>query len=61
MATQLSIVVDDGGGTKSTVTLPIPAGGDPLVLAQSISRVGFWDSGQANYFPPSAIRKISPA
>jgi hypothetical protein len=60
-ATTLQITVSNGDGSVSVITLPIPANGNPLVLAQSISRIGFWDSAQANYYPPASIRKISPA
>jgi hypothetical protein len=65
MFTQLSIVVDDGGGTKSTIVIPLSTtSGDPniaLTQAQAVARVGFWDSNQQNYYPAAAIRKITPA
>jgi hypothetical protein len=67
MATNFQIVVDNGGGTTSTVTIPIPTSGtnpgstgDVQSLAQDIARNGVWDTSRANFYPPVAIRKVSP-
>jgi hypothetical protein len=59
--TQVAIIVSNGDNTVSTVTINIPPGVDVNGFVMTLGRVGFWDSNQQNYFPASAIRKISPA
>jgi hypothetical protein len=75
LPTNFSIVVDSGGGTTATVVIPIPTTGtytsnsaasiggtigDVEALAQNVAKNGFWDTARANFFPATAIRKITP-
>ena len=61
--TQFVIIVDQGG-SAATITIPISvSSGDAEIVrsqAMAICRGGFWDSTQQNFYPPSAIRKVTP-
>jgi hypothetical protein len=60
--TQFSIVVDSGGGSTATIVIAIPGKGtgDWQSLAQDVSRNGFFDTAQANFYPAATILKITP-
>jgi hypothetical protein len=71
MATQFSIVVNNGSGGTATVVIAIPntgtdgpptanQTGDILSLAQNLAKHGFWDSTQSNFYPSSVVLKITP-
>jgi len=59
--TQVTVTVANADGTAGTVVLALPAGVDALTFAQAISRGGCWDAAQAIFFPPAAIRRVTPS